>query len=104
MHALTVLLILYSDCVITCCCSVLAHDVVTLPSYEVKLILPVSFRTSALFAMEINVTKNLLTGENTVVSTATVPAEELKHHAGLKVYDDGRKCVYALNSQEVWSD
>lgn len=53
--------------------------------------------------MEINVTKNLLTGENTVVSTATVPAEELKHH-GLKVYDDGRKCVYALNSREVWSD
>lgn len=54
--------------------------------------------------MEINVTKNLLTGENTVVSTATVPAEELKHHAGLKVYDDGRKCVYALNSREVCSD
>lgn len=51
--------------------------------------------------MEINVTKNLLTGEKTVVSTATVPAEELKHHAGLKVYDDGRKCVYALNSTEV---
>lgn len=49
-------------------------------------------------------TKNLLTGENTVVSTATVPAEELKHHGGLKVYDDGRKCVYALNSREVWSD
>lgn len=48
-------------------------------------------------------TKNLLTGENTVVSTATVPAEELKHHAGLKVYDDGRKCVYALNSREVRS-
>lgn len=49
-------------------------------------------------------TKNLLTGEKTVVSTATVPAEELKHHAGLKVYDDGRKCVYAVNSPEVWSD
>lgn len=49
-------------------------------------------------------TKNLLTGENTVVSTATVPAEELKHHAGLKVYDDGRKCVYALNPREVCSD
>lgn len=54
--------------------------------------------------MEINVTKNLLTGEKTVVSTATVPAEELKHHAGLKVYDDGRKCVYALNSTEVRPD
>lgn len=54
--------------------------------------------------MEINVTKNLLTGEKTVVSTATVPAEEVKRHAGLKVYDDGRKCVYALNSREVRSD
>lgn len=59
---------------------------------------------SALFAMEINVTRNLLTGEKTVVSTATVPAEELKHHAGLKVFDDGRKCVYALNSPAVRSD
>lgn len=48
-------------------------------------------------------TRNLLTGEKTVVSTATVPAEDLKHHAGIKVYDDGRKCVYALNSQEVRS-
>uniref|UniRef100_UPI0037E752DE palmdelphin-like n=1 Tax=Semicossyphus pulcher TaxID=241346 RepID=UPI0037E752DE len=53
-----------------------------------------------LFAMEINVTKNLLTGESKVLSTATVPAEELHQHSGLKVYDDGRKCVYALNSQE----
>lgn len=56
---------------------------------------------SALFAMEINVTKNLLTGESTVLSTATVPTEELSRHTGLKVFDDGRKCVYALNSQEV---
>ncbi|KAM7378732.1 hypothetical protein PAMP_004335 [Pampus punctatissimus] len=53
-----------------------------------------------LFAMEINVTKNLLTGENTVVSTAPVAPEEINQHAGLKVYDDGRKCVYALNSQQ----
>ncbi|XP_038573113.1 uncharacterized protein palmda [Micropterus salmoides] len=53
-----------------------------------------------LFAMEINVTKNLSTGESTVLSTATVPPEELDQHAGLKVYDDGRKCVYALNSPE----
>lgn len=69
-----------------------------------KLALRVCFLgISALFAMEINVTKNLLTGEKTVVSTATVPAEDLKHHAGLKVYDDGRKCVYALNSEEVTS-
>uniref|UniRef100_A0A3Q3F3P1 Palmdelphin n=1 Tax=Labrus bergylta TaxID=56723 RepID=A0A3Q3F3P1_9LABR len=54
-----------------------------------------------LFAMEINVTKNLLTGESKVLSTATIPADELHQHTGLKVYDDGRKCVYAFNSQEV---
>ncbi|KAK9539593.1 hypothetical protein VZT92_004690 [Zoarces viviparus] len=53
-----------------------------------------------LLAMEINVTKDLLTGQSAVLSTATVPPEELNQHAGLKVYDDGRKCVYALNSQE----
>ncbi|XP_019966181.2 palmdelphin isoform X2 [Paralichthys olivaceus] len=53
-----------------------------------------------LFAMEINVTKNMLTGKSTVLSTATVPPEELNQHTGLKVYDDGRKCVYALNSEE----
>lgn len=53
--------------------------------------------------MEINVTKNLLTGESTVLSTASVPPEELNQHTGLKVYDDGRKCVYALNSQQVSS-
>lgn len=46
-------------------------------------------------------TKNLLTGESTVLPTATVPPEELNQHTGLKVYDDGRKCVYALKSQEV---
>ncbi|XP_044074564.1 palmdelphin isoform X2 [Siniperca chuatsi] len=57
-----------------------------------------------LFGMEINVTKNLLTGERTVLSTATVPLEELNQHAGLKVYDDSRKCVYALNSQEESHD
>lgn len=50
--------------------------------------------------MEINVTKNVLTGESTVLSTASVPPEELKY-TGLKVYDDGRKCVYAVASQEV---
>lgn len=51
--------------------------------------------------MEINVTKNMLTGESTVLSTAPVPTEELNQHTGLKVYDDGRKCVYALPSQQV---
>ncbi|XP_041660228.1 palmdelphin-like [Cheilinus undulatus] len=53
-----------------------------------------------LFAMEINVTKNLLTGESTVLSTTSVSADEINQHTGLKVYDDGRKCVYALNPPE----
>ncbi|XP_060939671.1 palmdelphin [Limanda limanda] len=58
----------------------------------------------ALFAMEINVTKNLLTGKSTVLSTASVPPDELNQHTGLKVYDDGRKCVYALNLEEESRD
>ncbi|XP_059199946.1 palmdelphin-like [Centropristis striata] len=53
-----------------------------------------------LFAMEVNVSKNLLTGKSSVLSTATVPPEEIYQHTGLKVYEDDRKCVYALNSQE----
>lgn len=61
----------------------------------------VSSCLSAVFAMEINVTKNLLTGESTVLSTATIPTQELGQHAGLKVFDDGTKCVYALDSPEV---
>ncbi|XP_022059975.2 palmdelphin isoform X2 [Acanthochromis polyacanthus] len=52
------------------------------------------------FAMDMNVTKNMLTGENTVLSTATVPPEEFHQHNGLKVFDDGRKCVYALSPPE----
>lgn len=53
-----------------------------------------------LVAMEINVTKNLLTGESTVLSATPVPAEEFNQYSGLKVYDDGRKCVYALQAQQ----
>ncbi|KAM8727222.1 palmdelphin isoform 1-T1 [Acanthopagrus schlegelii] len=52
------------------------------------------------FAMEVIVSKNLSTGESTVLSTASVLPEEIHQHSGLKVYNDGRKCVYALNSQE----
>lgn len=48
-----------------------------------------------LFAMEINVQKDLRTGENRVISTATVTPQELQQR-GVKVYDDGRKCVYAM--------
>ncbi|KAM9323064.1 palmdelphin-like [Pholidichthys leucotaenia] len=53
-----------------------------------------------LFAMETNVTKHMMTGENTVLSTASVSPEELYQHAGLKVYEDSRKSVYAQNSNE----
>ncbi|XP_058887692.1 palmdelphin-like isoform X2 [Acipenser ruthenus] len=51
----------------------------------------------ALFAMEINVQKDMKTGESQVLSTATVSAEEFKKK-GIKVYDDGRKSVYAVHS------
>lgn len=53
-----------------------------------------------LFAMENNVTKNVLTEESTVLSTASGAPEDLNQHAGLKVHDDDRKCVYAVHSQE----
>ncbi|XP_067108967.1 palmdelphin [Osmerus mordax] len=48
-----------------------------------------------LFAMEINVQKDRRTGESRVISTATVTPQELQQR-GVKVYDDGRKCVYAM--------
>ncbi|RXM29172.1 Palmdelphin [Acipenser ruthenus] len=51
----------------------------------------------ALFAMEINVQKDMKTGESQVLSTATVSAEEFKEK-GIKVYDDGRKSIYAVHS------
>ncbi|XP_015276949.1 PREDICTED: palmdelphin [Gekko japonicus] len=75
--------------------------------------LPKSFRPSALkrtghlktendeesrkemFAMEIKVEKDMKTGESTVLSTIPLPSEEFKG-AGVKVYDDGRKSVYAV--------
>ncbi|XP_040028285.2 palmdelphin isoform X1 [Gasterosteus aculeatus] len=53
-----------------------------------------------LFAMEINVTRKLLTGPSTVLSTASVQPEKVDQRAGLEVYHHDRKCVYALNSQQ----
>uniref|UniRef100_A0A3B4A0X3 Palmdelphin n=1 Tax=Periophthalmus magnuspinnatus TaxID=409849 RepID=A0A3B4A0X3_9GOBI len=53
-----------------------------------------------LFAMQINVNKNMRTGESTVLSTSCLPPEDLQSHPGFKVYDDGRKCVYALHTLE----
>nr|XP_025038755.1 palmdelphin isoform X1 [Pelodiscus sinensis] len=52
----------------------------------------------ALFAMEIKVEKDMKTGENTVLSTIPLPSDEFKS-TGVKVYDDGRKSVYA-----TWSN
>ncbi|XP_042320795.1 palmdelphin [Sceloporus undulatus] len=49
----------------------------------------------ALFAMEIKVEKDMKTGESTVLSTIPLPSDEFKS-AGVKVYDDGRKSIYAV--------
>lgn len=49
-----------------------------------------------MFAMEISVEHDKRTGKSTVVSTATINPEAFQDR-GLKVYDDGRKSVYALH-------
>ncbi|KAJ8409513.1 hypothetical protein AAFF_G00229140 [Aldrovandia affinis] len=49
-------------------------------------------------AMEINVQKDLRTGESHVLSTAAITDREFQQR-GVKVYDDGRKSIYALGSQ-----
>ncbi|XP_062438137.1 palmdelphin [Rhea pennata] len=54
-------------------------------------------KRKALFAMEIKVEKDMRTGENTVLSTIPLPSNEFKE-TGIKVYDDGRKSVYAVSS------
>ncbi|XP_061122229.1 palmdelphin isoform X2 [Syngnathus typhle] len=51
---------------------------------------------SATFAMEISVEHDKRTGTSQVVSTATISPENIQER-GLKVYDDGRKSIYALN-------
>uniref|UniRef100_A0AAQ4Q052 Palmdelphin n=1 Tax=Gasterosteus aculeatus aculeatus TaxID=481459 RepID=A0AAQ4Q052_GASAC len=50
---------------------------------------------SATFVMEISVEHDKRTGKSQVVSTATITPETVQKR-GLKVYDDGRKSVYAL--------
>ncbi|XP_072129617.1 palmdelphin-like isoform X2 [Mobula birostris] len=52
---------------------------------------------AALFAVEINVQKDMKTGESTVLSTAPVMIDEIQNK-GVKVYEDGLKSVYALHS------
>ncbi|KAM4722657.1 palmdelphin [Rhinophrynus dorsalis] len=51
----------------------------------------------ALFAMEIKVEKDMKTGTNTVLSTIPVPSSKFQD-TGVKVYDDGRKSVHAVNA------
>ncbi|XP_034427691.1 palmdelphin isoform X5 [Hippoglossus hippoglossus] len=50
----------------------------------------------ATFAMEINVEHDKRTGKSQVVSTASITPDIIQGR-GLKVYDDGRKSVYALH-------
>ncbi|KAJ8270319.1 hypothetical protein GJAV_G00112920 [Gymnothorax javanicus] len=52
----------------------------------------------SLFAMEINVQKDLKTGESQVLSTTAITDREFQQK-GIKVYDDGRKSVYAIGPE-----
>ncbi|XP_006000062.1 palmdelphin [Latimeria chalumnae] len=56
-------------------------------------------KREALFAMEINVEKDVKTGESTVLSTMTIAPEDFKDK-GIKVYDDGIKSVHAVCSDK----
>ncbi|KAM5294867.1 palmdelphin [Glossophaga mutica] len=51
----------------------------------------------ALYAMEIKVEKDLRTGESTVLSSIPLPSDDFRG-AGVKVYDDGQKSVYAVSA------
>ncbi|XP_074044345.1 palmdelphin isoform X2 [Macrotis lagotis] len=51
----------------------------------------------ALYTMEIKVEKDMKTGESTVLSSIPLPSDNFKG-AGVKVYDDGRKSIYAVSS------
>uniref|UniRef100_A0A669BIB5 Uncharacterized protein n=1 Tax=Oreochromis niloticus TaxID=8128 RepID=A0A669BIB5_ORENI len=54
--------------------------------------------------MQINVAKNTLTGESSVLSTPDVPLEDFHQNTGLKVYDDVQKCVCASRDQNGVSE
>lgn len=56
------------------------------------------YSSLALFAMEIKVEKDMKTGKNIVLSSIPIPSTEFKD-AGVKVYDDGRKSVFAVSSK-----
>uniref|UniRef100_A0A7N4PDU3 Palmdelphin n=1 Tax=Sarcophilus harrisii TaxID=9305 RepID=A0A7N4PDU3_SARHA len=51
----------------------------------------------ALYTMEIKVEKDMKTGESTVLSSIPLPSDDFKG-TGVKVYDDGRKSIYAVSS------
>ncbi|XP_076844504.1 palmdelphin isoform X4 [Brachyhypopomus gauderio] len=51
----------------------------------------------AMYAMEISVEKDLRTGKSQVLSSATITPPDFQQK-GIKVYDDGRKSVYAVRS------
>ncbi|XP_072560348.1 palmdelphin-like isoform X2 [Paramormyrops kingsleyae] len=55
--------------------------------------------TRALYALEINVQKDKRTGESVVLSKASIPPQRAQHN-GVKVYDDGRRSVYAVYPEE----
>ncbi|KAG7457176.1 hypothetical protein MATL_G00243760, partial [Megalops atlanticus] len=52
----------------------------------------------ALYAMEINVQKDMRTGESQVLSTAKITDRDFQQR-GIKVFDDGRRSVYALGAE-----
>uniref|UniRef100_H3B925 PALM2 and AKAP2 fusion n=1 Tax=Latimeria chalumnae TaxID=7897 RepID=H3B925_LATCH len=54
-------------------------------------------RVPALYAMEINVEKDKQTGETKILSSSAIGPEGV-HHRGIKVYDDGSKVVYEVQS------
>ncbi|XP_072234838.1 palmdelphin isoform X3 [Leuresthes tenuis] len=54
----------------------------------------------ATFAIEINVEHDKRTGKSQVLSTTTISPETIQER-GLKIYDDGCKSVYALQSDGV---
>uniref|UniRef100_A0A3P9KYU6 Palmdelphin n=1 Tax=Oryzias latipes TaxID=8090 RepID=A0A3P9KYU6_ORYLA len=55
---------------------------------------------TATFAIEISVEHDQQTGRSQVVSMATINPNSIQER-GLKVFDDGRKCVFALQSGTV---
>ncbi|GAA6103723.1 palmdelphin isoform X5 [Tachysurus ichikawai] len=50
-----------------------------------------------MYAMKISVEKDLRTGKSQVLSSATVTPQDFQQK-GIKVYDDGKKSVYAVQS------